>query len=94
MYVNQNQHKAYNKSFKRMQLTGSVIKSFRRKAGISQHDLAERVKDVGAPYGISVTPSTISCYERNICQPKMEITWALCQVMRLDTTSFHGYKKP
>lgn len=91
MYVEQKQHKAYNNSFSRVRMTGAVIKNFRQAHCLSQRELADAVKEVGAPYGISVEPGTISSYERNICQPKMEITWALCQVMGVDTVQFHGY---
>jgi transcriptional regulator with XRE-family HTH domain len=91
MYVEQKQHKAYNNSFTRTRLTGAVIRSFRQEHNLSQRELADLVSEVGAPYGISVAPVTISNYENNRFQPKMEITWALCQVMGIDTVRFHGY---
>ena len=92
MYYGYNHLRATQFVDRRETTTGKVIRQWREINNISQKDLATAVCNIGRPYGIKVHPATISAYEREICQPKTEISWALRQVMRMNEIQFAGYK--
>lgn len=58
---------------------GDKIKKFRKKSGMEQKELARR---------LNISPKTVSSWEVNRTQPKMEMIEAMCKIFQCRKSDF------
>lgn len=60
-----------------MKSIGQIIAHYRKEAGLSQIDLAEKLKD----FGLEVNPKSISAWERGRSEPSVRTFLCVCRIL-------------